>query len=285
MTGHGRGEASAGGIRAVVECQSVNRKGGEANVVMPRELAGLEPEIRERTLARVARGKVQVVVAVETAAEALGGVIDEARAAASVAELRRLRDRLDLKGDISIDTILAFPGVITNGSASARAVGPVVVRALDVALDALLAMRAREGAALKKELTRRLRELARLVRTVRPLARGVPGRHRDALLRRLGEVGFPLEAGDPRVITEFAVLAERCDITEELARIESHLGQFREKLASDEPVGRTLEFLAQEIARELHTTGAKAGDAAIARLVVDAKGELDKLREQLANVE
>ena len=158
-------------------------------------------------------------------------------------------------------------------------------RALDGALDRLLAMRLREGVHLRKELLRAIARMSGLQKRVRTLAPRVPKRQRTALLKRLHSARLPLDVLEPRVAAEIAIFAERCDITEELARLESHLEQFREQIDKDEPVGRTLEFLAQEMGREWNTTGAKANDAQISRLVVEAKGELDKAREQLANVE
>ena len=146
-------------------------------------------------------------------------------------------------------------------------------------------MRVREGTHLRKELLRAVGRMSTLWRRVRALAPRVPKRQRAALLRRLQSARLPADILDPRVVTEIAIFAERCDITEELARLESHLAQFREQLDGDEPVGRTLEFLAQEIGREWNTAGAKANDAEISLLVVEAKAELDRAREQLANVE
>ena len=117
------------------------------------------------------------------------------------------------------------------------------------------------------------------------LAPRVPKRQRESMLRRLESARLPLDILDPRLATEIAIFAERCDITEELERLESHFAQSRQNLAADGPVGRTLEFLAQEMGREWNTAGSKANDAEISRLVVDAKAELDRLREQLANIE
>ena len=123
------------------------------------------------------------------------------------------------------------------------------------------------------------------MRRVRALAPRVPKRQREILLRRLQSARLPANVLDPRIATEIAIFADRCDITEELARLESHLAQFRENLESDGPVGRTLEFLAQEMGREWNTAGAKANDAKISLLVVEAKAKLDRVREQLANIE
>ena len=285
MTGHGRGEAIAGGLRVVVECFSVNRKQGEVSVAAPRDFAGLEPRIREDVLKKIARGKVHAAVSIEPAPDAAPSLIDQERAAAFLREARALQKKLGLAGEVSLETILAAPGVVKTVNEAAKDPWPQVRRALATAMDALIAMRVREGAHLRKELTRGEKRLATLRVKVLALAPRVPARQRENLVRRLESARLPLDVLDPRLATEIAFFAERCDITEEMTRLESHHQQFREQLEATAPVGRTLEFLVQEMGREWNTTGSKANDAAISRLVVEAKAELDKLREQLANIE
>jgi uncharacterized protein (TIGR00255 family) len=285
MTGHGRGTATANGLRIVAECFSVNRKQGEVALVASRELAWIEPRVREEVLKRISRGKVQVSVAVERSSRSAPALIDRRRAAEFLREARALQKLLDLGGVISVETILAAPGVLNVDGTSGRELWPLIKRALGGALDGLLAMRLREGTHLKKELARDAAGIGSLVRRVRGLAPRVPKRQRQILLRRLQSTKLPVDILDPRIATEIAIFAERCDITEELTRLESHLTQFSELLESEGPVGRTLEFLAQEMAREWNTAGAKANDAKISLLVVEAKAKLDRVREQLANVE
>lgn len=285
MTGHGRGEALSGGVRVVVECFSVNRKQGEVSVNAPRDFAGLEPRIREDVLKKIARGKVQVSVLIETAPDAAPSLIDQDRAAAFLREAKALQKKLGLPGEVRLETILAAPGVVKSAAEAAKDPWPLVRRALHTAIEALIAMRTREGAHLRKELQRGEKRLASLRQKVLTLAPRVPVRQRENLTRRLGNAQLPADVLDPRIATEIAMFAERCDITEEMARLESHHAQFREQLDATTPVGRTLEFLVQEMGREWNTTGAKANDAEISRLVVQAKAELDKLREQLANIE
>jgi uncharacterized protein (TIGR00255 family) len=285
MTGHGRGAVVAGGLHVVTECFSVNRRQGEVSLVSSRELAWIEPRVREEVLKRISRGKVQVSLMVEHSPHSAPMVIDRRRAAAFLREARALKKELALGGEITLETVLAAPGVLRTDDAEGRELWPAVRRALGIALDGLLAMRVREGTHLRKELLRAVTRMTALLRQVRKLAPRVPQRQRAALLRRLQYARLSADILDARVVTEIALFAERCDITEELSRLESHLAQFREHLESDAPVGRTLEFLAQEMGREWNTTGAKANDAEISLLVVEAKAELDKAREQLANVE
>ena len=285
MTGHGRGTASANGLRVVAECFSVNRRQGEVALAVSRELAWIEPRVREEVLKRISRGKVQVSLSVERSSQSTAVFIDKRRAAEFLSEARSLHKELNLGGVISLEMILAAPGVLHTEDTTGRELWPLVSRALGAALDGLLAMRVREGAYLKKELARGVAGMTAIVRRVRVLAPRVPKRQRELLLRRLQSARLPADVLDPRIATEVAIFAERCDITEELSRLESHLAQFREHLESDGPVGRTLEFLAQEMGREWNTAGAKANDAKISLLVVEAKAKLDRVREQLANIE
>ena len=285
MTGHGRGSAVAGNLRIVVECFSVNRRQCEVALVASRDLAWLEPRVREEVFKRISRGKVQVSLTVEHPPQSAPVLVDRRRAAEFLREVRALQKELGLAGDISLETVLSAPGVLKTEDAQQRELWPLMRQALSEALDGLLAMRVREGAHLKKELLRSVARMTARLRRLKALAPRVPKRQRVALFTRLQAARLPIDLLDPRITTEIAVFAERCDITEELARLESHLGQFGDHLESHEPVGRTLEFLAQEMGREWHTTGAKANDAKISLLVVEAKAELDKAREQLANVE
>lgn len=285
MTGHGRGEAGAKGLRVIVECFSVNRKQVDVALAASRDLLWMEPHVREEVAKHIARGKVQVSLAVERTESAAAGLVDHERAASLLKDLRQLQKKLGLAGDISIETILAAPGVLRAESESTRELWPVAKKALVQALGGMIEMRTKEGAHLQKELGRALKTMTGLHKQIRALAPAVPPRQRENLLKRLQNANLPLDVLDTRVLAEIAVFAERCDISEELSRLESHFAQFAECLRSEGPAGRTMEFLAQEMGREWNTTGSKANDSEISRLVVAAKAELDRLREQLANIE
>ncbi len=282
MTGHGRGRAQAGGVHAVVECSSVNRKQTEVSLSAARDLLFLEPHIREEVLKSVGRGRVNV--SVELLAGDSGGIVDEKRARIYLAEILKLKKHLALEGEVRIETILAGPGVVRSGPA-AGAPWPAVHKALAMALGGLLQMREREGKHLEKVLQREIGQLGKLARKVRPLAARAPERQRALLLDRLSRAGLDLDVAEPKVLVEIATFAERADISEELDRLESHGKQFTDLLHKEGPVGRTLEFLTQELGREWNTIGSKASDAEISRFVVEAKTSLDRLREQLANIE
>lgn len=285
MTGHGRGEARTKTWTAVVECFSVNRKTAEVVFHSERGAAWLEPVVRERAMASVARGRVQVNLTLAHAGGAAGGILDSSRAAVFVQEARALQKKLHLPGEITISDVIGAPGVVRSAEPSGEGVKETVLAALDQALEGLVATRRREGKTLQKVLDKAITRLGGIAKKISPLARNVTLQQRESLLRRVARAGVSLAKDDPRFLTEVALLAERGDITEELHRAASHIGQFREKLSEDGPVGRTLEFIAQELGREFNTIGSKSSDAELARLIIEAKAELDRIREQLANIE
>ena len=285
MTGHGRGESRTKKWTAVVECHSVNRKAAEVVFHSDRSIAWLEPGVRERVLERIARGRVQVNLLLTQESGQKEHFFDDERAAAFVREALRLQKKLGLGGELTISDVLAAPGIARSSEPPGEAARETVIAALDKALEGLAATRSREGAALQKVLKKSADRLAALVKKISPLAKGVSEKHREVLRERIERAGISLRADDPRLATEIAMFAERCDITEELERAVSHIAQFHEKLMDKAPVGRTLEFLAQELGREFNTMGSKSSNTAIARHVIDAKVELDRIREQLANIE
>lgn len=285
MTGHGRGEARNKAWAAVVECFSVNRKTAEVVLHSERGAAWLDPVVRERVLAGISRGRVQVNLTLARGDGGTARLLDESRAAAFVREALALQKSLGVPGEITIADVLSAPGVARSSEPSGEGARETVLCALDAALVGLVATRRREGATLRRILEKSARRLAAIAKKITPYARRVAANQRQSLLRRIAQSGIAISPDDPRLLTEVALYAERGDITEELDRAASHLEQFREKLSADGPVGRTLEFLTQELGREFNTLGSKSSDTAISRLVIDAKSELDRIREQLANIE
>ena len=285
MTGHGRGEARTKAWTAVAECFSVNRKTAEVVFHAERGAAWLEPIVRERVMAVIARGRVQINLTLARGDGTSGQILDSVRAAAYLSEARALQKALGVPGEITIADVLAAPGVVGSREPSWDGAKETVLSAIDAALKGLMATRQREGDALQRVLTKCVQRLSGIAKKIAPFARKASANQREAILRRIAQSGITIPADDPRLLTEVALLAERGDVTEELDRAASHLDQFREKLSSDGPVGRTLEFLAQELGREFNTLGSKSSDTSISRLVIEAKAELDRLREQLANIE
>ena len=288
MTGYGRGEAARGGAKFTVEISTVNRKQAELSLYLPRELDALESRARDEINTKVSRGRIAARVQwVNKSGERAQVEIDRNLAKEYSKEYRKLATDLKLGGEVSLDTILRAPGVLQTSEEEldVESLWAPLRKAVRAALKELLAMRAREGANLKMDLQKRIEALQKSVQAVKRQAPKTVRRHREALLDRLNQSGLDLKLDDERVLKEVALFADRIDITEELTRLESHFGQFVDYAKAKGPVGRTLDFLSQEMNREVNTIGSKANDPVISRLVVTMKSELEKFREQVQNVE
>ncbi len=290
MTGYGRGENAQAGFKVTVELSSINRKQSEISVFMPREIEALEPRIRDAINHGVARGRVTSRVSLHAAEnDATPSVrLNGALARAYAHELKRLADELGMPGSVSLDLIVRSPGVIVTDQEALdpETFWPATEKALRQALTALVGMRKREGEHLEKDLTARISTMAKAVARVAkraPLAVKNCEKHLAARLKKAG-----LENSDipeQRWLQEILLFADKMDITEELTRLQSHFQQYEDCRKSTAPVGRTLDFLAQEMNREINTIGSKANDSVISKEVVLLKTELEKFREQVQNVE
>jgi uncharacterized protein (TIGR00255 family) len=289
MTGYGRGEAAQNGFKITVELSSVNRKQTEIAVNLPRDLEVLEAQIRDEINRRVSRGRVTVRLSVHASEGAAGRMrLNPALAKAYAKELRGLAKSLRLPDDITLDMLARAPGVLQQDEQihEAEELWPGTAQALKTALDTLLKMREREGAWLAKDLKTRITRMRAGVARVQRRAPQVSEHYRDQLLARIKSAGIEAPAlEDERLLKEVFYFADRSDISEELTRLQSHFQQFDDCVKSQEPVGRTLDFLSQEINREINTLGSKANDSLISREVVVLKTELEKFREQVQNVE
>ena len=288
MTGYGRGETDQNGTKFSVELNSVNRKQSDIVVNLPRDLASLEPQIRQTINESISRGRTNVVVTYHNGSSKSRKLALDVDLARSYHDARRTRQKdLEAPGEITIGTILQAPGVMRTPEEAIDSddAWPAIERALRAALAELLKMREREGKHLAKDLIRRLKAMRKQIKEIRGLHPDVVKRYRAALLERIQKAGLPISADDDRLMKEVTFFADRADVSEELTRVESHLAQFAHHLRSHEPVGRTLEFITQEIFRELNTLGAKANDAAISQRVVVCKAELERIREQIQNLE
>lgn len=290
MTGYGCGESTLEGGKVVVEVSSVNRKQTEISLSLPRELEVLEARMREQINRQVSRGRVTVrmVYHASDARKAGAARINRPLARAFRDEMVKLAEELGMEPRITLDTLLRVPGVLETdeGVEDAEVFWPAVEASLRDALTQLVRMRVQEGDNLRQDLWTRLGLMRRAAVLVRELAPGVAENYRRQLHERIAAAGITLTEEDrERLLKEVALFADRSDITEELTRLESHFGQFEACLTQTEPVGRTLDFLAQEMNREINTIGSKANDAAIAREVVTLKAELERIREQSQNIE
>ncbi|MBA3385191.1 MAG: YicC family protein [Chthoniobacterales bacterium] len=288
MTGYGRGDVDHAGLKFSVELNSVNRKQSDIVTNLPRDFAQLEPRIRQAINEKLSRGRTSVTVACQEGANGARKLaLDTVLARSYHDAMRDLQQELSAPGEITIGTILQAPGVMrfSENTVNAGDAWPSVERALNAALADLIEMREREGKHLAKDLIHRLKLIRKEIKCVRSLFPEVVKKYRAALFDRLEKAGLALALEDERLLKEISIFADRSDVSEELTRLESHLAQFAHHLRKNEPVGRTLEFMTQEIFRELNTLGAKSNDAVISQHVVACKAELEKIREQIQNLE
>jgi uncharacterized protein (TIGR00255 family) len=290
MTGYGRGEVEAEGLKWVVELKTVNHRFLEVSPSLPRHLWALEDRIRKLVKNRLARGRVDVQLSWEGRAERpLSLSLDPDMTVQIRSLLTDLARALPEPEPVRLDHLLHFADLIVGKERQTQDLEETwraISQALAQALEALEVMRGNEGAALAEELLGHLDLMSQEVQRIKAQADLVPGLWQEKLKVRLEELlaeTAPVDEG--RLTQEVAFLAERRDIREELTRLESHVAQFQEALAVPGPVGRKLEFLLQEMLREANTIGVKAGDLDIAQAVVAIKGLLERLREQVQNIE
>ncbi len=286
MTGFGRGAVSRDGWEVTAQASSVNRKSLEVALSLPREWQLLEPEIAGLARERFARGRIQIAIELK-GAKAVGFQWDEAAVDAVIERLARAAARHGVEFRASPELIFsiasASPG---QGTALAAEEALALIReALLPALDELAGARAREGAVLAADIHTRAILLRGLVGEIAAQAASTVQNHRENLLQRLRNAGLEIDLSDERVLKEIALFAERIDITEEITRLGSHLDHLVALTREEEPIGRKTEFLLQEIGREIHTIGSKANDIEIARRVITFKNEVERIREQIQNVE
>ena len=285
MTGFGRGSAQLGAHAITVQVNSVNRRGLDLSVSLPDAWETLEGAVAEAVRKVVTRGKVHVVVEVD------GGRMESEWDDSAVSEtLHRLKQLAAASGvpfqptaELLWQIACARGGETQLGAP--EEIWPAIEEALSAALRGLGAMRAREGEALLIDFLGRLEKLHTHVEAISVRAPQVTVNYREALLQRLRTAGLELDLNDERVLKEVALFADRIDITEEITRLRSHFVQLRELLRSDGEVGRKAEFILQEIGREIHTIGSKANDLTISQRVIECKNEIERVREQIANVE
>lgn len=280
MTGFGRAAARIGAAGAAVEVTSVNQRGLAVTIHLPPEWSALEPEVASRVRSSVQRGKVTVRLAAERAP------LGAADIAEPLAQLRALAHRSGIPGEPDWDVLLRLSERQASAAAAPldETAAAALLASVDVALAAHAAMREREGAALASDLSGRLARLASLVDAMEASAADGPARQKERLLRRLADLGVGVDPSDERVLRELALHADRSDITEEITRLRSHLAQGASLLSQPAP-GRALDFLTQELLREVNTVGSKASELATTRAVLEAKVEVERIREQVQNLE
>jgi len=288
MTGFGAGDAATPTGRYVVEARSVNHRFSEIVVRLPRDLAPLEDRVRQLVQGRVLRGRVDVAIIRDDHGKRVRTVtVDLDLALAYASALNDLKRALSISGPLDLPVLTSLPDLvrIEEQKEDLEAAWPAIASGVTAAVDRLVAMRETEGARLADDLRRRAVRLGEHLAAIEQRAPAVVEEYHAKLLRRVQELtnAVPVDAG--RLATEVAMFADRADITEEITRFRGHLTQFLSTLDAGGAVGRTLEFIVQELGREANTIGSKANDLEITRRVIAVKGEMESLREQIQNVE
>lgn len=286
MTGYGTAEGRVGKGRLFVEIKSVNHRFSEINIKIPGRMGILESHIRNHLRPLFARGKVDVFF--KEKEPLFGGMtisMDTELARKYQRIIARLRRELDLRGDSDLLQIVGLDRIlkVEEREGSYERLWGQIARLLNQAAGQVTKMRSREGGHILQDQRRRLARLSRLVKRIQGLSDRAMDRHLKRLRRKVGGAGTAVD--EQRLQMEVAYLGGRQDIAEELVRLQSHIRQYVELIRQREPVGRRLDFLIQEMHREINTVGAKAADAAISQLVVDCKSEVERLKEQIQNVE
>jgi len=287
MTGYGRATSAVENLSLTVQVSSVNRKTLDLTIALPEEWESMEPAIGERVRMFASRGKVHVDVEVTGDKSAVETLWDETAASAALQRLQEFAvgQGIDFKPTADLLWQIVNSQRRSNEFPAVDTAHGAVLETVTTALRSFAAMRAKEGEALLVDFIRRSETLHRHVEAIAQRAPQVPANYREQLMKRLRDAGLELDLNDERVLREIALFADRCDVTEEITRLRSHFEQFTTLLKSEAEIGRKAEFILQEIGREVNTIGSKANDVTIARSVIELKNELERVREQIANVE
>ena len=288
MTGYGKGVAALDGRELTVELKSVNHRFLDVSMRLPRVLSCIEDPVRQTIANRLSRGHVDVFVNYRnTRSDAKTVRVDETLLSAYVKAAREANASLSLRDDLTLSNVLRLPDVteIVPADEDADALIMLAKEATALALDALIEMRVAEGLRLRTALSAGVDTMDAYREQILARAPFVAEEYRSRLNERIEAVLSDAEIDRARLATEVALFADRCCIDEELVRLKSHIAQFRTYLDTAEPVGRNMDFIVQEMNRECNTIGSKANDAALTKAVLACKAEIEKLREQIQNVE
>jgi uncharacterized protein (TIGR00255 family) len=288
MTGYGKGAASSDGRELTVELKSVNHRYLDVGLRLPRHLAFLEDGVRTGLSARLSRGHIDVFINYRNLrSDARSVEIDVPLLTAFISAARQANESLSLSDDLSLSAALRLPDVtnVREADEDTDAVLALLNDALNAAVDALLAMRLAEGRRMKAYLSDCADTVLALTEQIAKRAPLVVGEYKTKLDERVQALIGPLEVDRARLATEVALFADRASIDEEISRLHSHIAQMRELLEADEPTGRKLDFVVQEMNREFNTIGSKANDGELTKLVLSGKAELEKIREKVQNIE
>jgi uncharacterized protein (TIGR00255 family) len=288
MTGFGRGEYTRDGKEFTVEIKTVNHRYSDVFIKMPRQISFLEDKVRDQVSKAISRGKIDVFITYyDYGDDSKHVAFDEPLAKAYISAVEALRDQFLLKDDISVSLISKYPDVlkVEQADEDEELLWSMLTVAVENALTSLVTMREHEGERLGHVLQERADYIESLVGDISKRAPEVPKDYKYKLESRIKELLEQQTIDENRIAMEVALFADRCSIDEELVRLGSHISQLRSALSMNQPIGRKLDFLIQEMNREINTIGSKANDLSITQNVVEVKSEIEKIREQIQNIE
>ncbi len=288
MTGYGREEQQIDGMHIIVELKSVNHRYFEYNSRLPYGYGFLDDRLKKFLQGRVSRGKVDASVWIQTVdAHGTEVTVNYDLAESYVTALHALAERVGVRDDVSVNTLARYPDIltVTKAAADEEAIWVAVETVAAVAVDKFTAMREREGEKLREDILSRADTILAAVEKIEARSPETVRLHMEKVETRMRELLDGAAVDEQRLLTEAALFADKVAVAEETVRLRSHIDQLRQMLSGDEAVGRKLDFLVQEMNREINTTGSKAQDAEMARIVVDVKAEIEKIREQIQNIE
>lgn len=288
MTGYGRGSKANTEYAVTIDLKSVNHRFLELNFKLPKSFTYLEDKLRREISSRLSRGKLDIIISVERFSSTDFQIsLNRPVVASYINAIQNLQTEFNLSGNIELQNIIQLPEVFTTSQVQddTELLNDLAVQAVNEALDAMVVMRQTEGEKLYQDLQQKITILQCLRQKLVEFSPSVVLSYKEKLTKRIQELTEGIEIDPNRIATEIAIFADKSDINEELIRLESHLHQLLNTLDLTEPVGRKLDFIIQELNREINTIGSKANDLQIAQIVIDFKAELEKLREQIQNIE
>ena len=287
MTGYGSAAGHAGACRLTVEVRSVNQRFLDLKLNVPREYGPFEPELRRLVSAAIERGRVEIHVSRTLPPRSSGIALQKDVAAAYIKGWKQLQKDFGLKGELELSLLAGRSDLFVAAEPAADAAAEIgeVQKLLTKALAAHRKEREREGAHLRRDMQERIRKVRATRKALEKAAAGVAPKLKAKLEKRVNELLGATTIDPTRLVQEAAVLADRCDVNEELVRLEAHLSALEDLVKSDEPVAKRIDFVLQEVNREFNTIGSKASDLEVTNLVVSGKADVEKIREQIQNVE
>lgn len=287
MTGFGRGEATKNNITFMVDIKSVNHRYSDISVRMPRVVSALEEKVREYVNSKLNRGKIDIYINYDSFGQDTKVKLDANLAAAYVDSLNVLKGQFEIRDDITLSLLTRFPDILKLDTEEQDVdfLWSILSEALEQAVTSLMDMRSREGERLRADMLDKLEGIKTIVLDIKEKSAGLVDEYRTKLYDKIKELTKDIPLDENRILTEVAIFADKSSIDEELVRLGSHLEEFKKTLNIKTPIGKKLDFIVQEMNREVNTIGSKSSDLGVVNNVISIKTEIEKIREQIQNIE